>query len=519
MSHEGKGKGRGKGKGKTHESNEEAMLRMMSEGQDGNSRPGFRGKGKGKGTQDRGYGKGSAPPSTEEIAEERRAELRKEIQDFFDGSESQLAMAPSLNGLERKYAHEVAANLGLTTQSFGQARERYICLFKSEGTADTTGAQPSAAAPLQNSAPSGEMLSADASRMIGPVYTSVVLSGESQKKLQLACGSIFSIPHGWSMHCEHMTVCMGPLSNPTNVDNRSVGESLRQEIAAFQEGKDFVLRVVSKGSSEDVMALGVVGCASCNRNPHITVATAPGTAPMRSNLIQKWQVLPPESQLNLSGRLVQRGVRTASHAVDHIFEDTVRMARAYLAGERCGRPRNKEKLVGLLRRRVLPLRLFLLHPERLAEALELDPSIKEPLLQRLRALKGPSPDPLELCVQPFSELPEKVTQRAQRDLARLQSKGGQGIENYATWVVSQAHCRYSFFDPCAVVNALVKDGTLRVDEEGKVEYCKLGADLKSAVRSPYTRPWPLPAPQPSLDSVAGSKAAKTSASRPPLRSR
>ena len=34
--------------------------------------------------------------------------------------------------------------------------------------------------------------------------------------------------------------------------------------------KEFELKVVSVGRDDHVLAVGVIGCASCNRNPHIT---------------------------------------------------------------------------------------------------------------------------------------------------------------------------------------------------------------------------------------------------------
>mmetsp|Transcript_74725 Transcript_74725/g.139492 ORF Transcript_74725/g.139492 Transcript_74725/m.139492 type:complete len:517 (-) Transcript_74725:38-1588(-) len=104
-----------------------------------------------------------------------------------------------------------------------------------------------------------------------------------------------------------MTICVGSLRRPMTEDNRSVAGNLRDQIAGFREKQEFTLTVVSRGMTSTVMAVGVVGCPSCNRNPHITVATSPRTAPAASNKIPKWEMLPQEEQFTLQGMVWQRG--------------------------------------------------------------------------------------------------------------------------------------------------------------------------------------------------------------------
>ena len=82
-----------------------------------------------------------------------------------------------------------------------------------------------------------------------------------------------------------MTICMGPLSDPKTEDYRSVAprierfscgqsgaeaDSVKGQLLKYREGQRVELQVVSLGQNEDVMAVGVIGCVSCNRNPHIT---------------------------------------------------------------------------------------------------------------------------------------------------------------------------------------------------------------------------------------------------------
>ena len=42
----------------------------------------------------------------------------------------------------------------------------------------------------------------------------------------------------------------------------------------YQDGQKFELNVVSVGHNEEVIAVGVIGCVSCNRNPHVTATWA-----------------------------------------------------------------------------------------------------------------------------------------------------------------------------------------------------------------------------------------------------
>eukprot|EP00746_Dinoflagellata_sp_MGD_P075727 gnl/MRDRNA2_/MRDRNA2_304541_c0_seq1.p2 gnl/MRDRNA2_/MRDRNA2_304541_c0~~gnl/MRDRNA2_/MRDRNA2_304541_c0_seq1.p2 ORF type:complete len:125 (+),score=16.83 gnl/MRDRNA2_/MRDRNA2_304541_c0_seq1:27-401(+) len=112
----------------------------------------------------------------------------------------------------------------------------------------------------------------------------------------------------WTVHCEHMTICIGTLQNPQTEDLRSVASEFRNQIAKYHVGQRVDLRVVSKGISSErgVCAVGVLGCASCNRNPHITVACAPNCRPKLSNYIQHWEMLDTDKQFVVHGEIQQR---------------------------------------------------------------------------------------------------------------------------------------------------------------------------------------------------------------------
>ncbi|CAK0897854.1 unnamed protein product [Prorocentrum cordatum] len=147
----------------------------------------------------------------------------------------------------------------------------------------------------------------------GVAYSALV--GESRAPpglLRARLRASGGIPAGWTTYCEHMTICMGPLQRPRTEDNRSCAEAVRRQTAALSVEQEMDLRVVSIGELPDsVLAVGVVGCPSCNKNPHIrrhvTVAVAPKKRPQLSNDIRRWTVLPAEEQVELHGAVWQRG--------------------------------------------------------------------------------------------------------------------------------------------------------------------------------------------------------------------
>lgn len=147
-------------------------------------------------------------------------------------------------------------------------------------------------------------------------YSAVFLDEESRQKIIDFCRRTLpgGIPHRWKMYCDHMTICVGALSNPKTEDFRSVAGNVQQQISRYHEGQDFELKVVSFGHNEDAIAVGVLGCVSCNRNPHVTVSTAPHAAPSTSNLIKKWTMLSSNDQFTVTGQLWQQGKQRKQRA-------------------------------------------------------------------------------------------------------------------------------------------------------------------------------------------------------------
>lgn len=489
--------GGSRGKGET---NEEATWRLIAKGK-GGGKTGTREGGGRKGGRGGPWHSGP-PPSVDDISVERRDALRAQVQAFSEGWDSQLAMPPSLTGLERKFVHGLAEELGVTTQSFGVGPDRHICLFRApagggNSPGETDGVVVEAGGVCGRDAP-------DADLARRATYSCVVLSADSQKRLREFCEQ--EIPAGWTVHCEHMTICMGSLAQPHTEDNRSVAELIRKQTAAMRVGQQVALRVVSMGRARDVVAVGVVGCPCCNRNPHITVAVASGVQPSLSNRIQRWDILPADRQIGLQGELSQRGVpapwapapsEQAAPDLDVAalaLSQAISNACARLRGMQGGRPESTEALCdNLICSGVVPEGLFVVHPLRLAEELGASlPDASEVLRFLQDGLGEPEPDPARLFDARSAPVPADVLERVTRDLNHLVGECQcVGASALALWLVSQAYCRPKV-EAETLVEGLAKSGILSIQEDGAVSYCVLEESVVGVEpTAAYVRPWPL----------------------------
>jgi tRNA nucleotidyltransferase/poly(A) polymerase len=107
-------------------------------------------------------------------------------------------------------------------------------------------------------------------------YTAVVLDSISREKLRQEFYSWGgALPEGWEWIAHHMTITLGALAEP-----------MRSELL----GKEARLTVKSLGMDNKAMAIGVSGCYSEKKRPHITLAVnkADGGKPQMSNDIVEW---------------------------------------------------------------------------------------------------------------------------------------------------------------------------------------------------------------------------------------
>eukprot|EP00928_Gymnodinium_smaydae_P074128 TRINITY_DN57193_c0_g1_i1.p1 TRINITY_DN57193_c0_g1~~TRINITY_DN57193_c0_g1_i1.p1 ORF type:complete len:588 (+),score=67.05 TRINITY_DN57193_c0_g1_i1:49-1764(+) len=494
--------GKGGDKGKPGKAKEEAKLAMVSKGQGGKSGGKDRGHGKGKRNDGKGKEKGGGgPPSSNEIPEVRRDELRRQVVEFVEGTETQLEMPPSVTGLERKYLHEVCQELNLTSQSFGKGGGRYLCIYRNVESHNADSQDQ----PAKHSF-------ADFGAGIVS-YSSVVLDAASKDQLltlskDSSVWKGWTVPDDWALHCDHMTICVGALQDPKTEDNRSIAADVHAKIASYRCAQEVDLKVVSIGFSDGVAAVGVIGCLSCNRNPHITIATAPQVAPSMSNSIAKWNMLPAEKQISLRGMVWMRGPARIEHPPAWIWSSAkasqdsseltnfmsstaLTTSKSWLMKQRGGRPGSEANLRRQLLCRVLNKKVWVIHPGRLAQELAakqiLPDGTAEMLAERLQA---PLVDPLNLFGCPTllnGKFLERCVDFARARISHLTS--GSSQLPWLSLLTSLACIRLvACVDIDVLLQRLSQSGFLEIQEDGSVKYLQLKDDC-SDCNPAYSKPW------------------------------
>jgi hypothetical protein len=124
-------------------------------------------------------------------------------------------------------------------------------------------------------------------------YTAVVLDSNSRERLRQEFYSRDgAIPDGWEWISHHMTIKMGALTEP-----------MRSELV----GKEARLVIKTLGVDNMVMAVGVSGFYSENKQPHVTLGVnrVEGGKPHMSNNISDWK--PYETDFVLTGVVKEIG--------------------------------------------------------------------------------------------------------------------------------------------------------------------------------------------------------------------
>ena len=133
-----------------------------------------------------------------------------------------------------------------------------------------------------------------------PVFVGLELDADSCKQLLNVFGDF--LPSGWQVFAHHMTICLGSLADARSNDTEA-SEELQESIRQLRPSDGLVLQPVSVGKADGVIALGVIGCPSVNRVPHITLACAKGHRPVESNKISQWSALPADKLIALTGNV------------------------------------------------------------------------------------------------------------------------------------------------------------------------------------------------------------------------
>jgi hypothetical protein len=106
-----------------------------------------------------------------------------------------------------------------------------------------------------------------------PIYIAATLTRESQLKLYEVINFIRPIPHDWKVYCHHMTIHFKPKQGD-KLPHINTPVSLSVMGYAADE-KGITVKVMPTPSPKELYM-------SENQTPHVTVATAPGVAPIYS---------------------------------------------------------------------------------------------------------------------------------------------------------------------------------------------------------------------------------------------
>eukprot|EP00931_Biecheleriopsis_adriatica_P104385 TRINITY_DN79068_c0_g1_i1.p1 TRINITY_DN79068_c0_g1~~TRINITY_DN79068_c0_g1_i1.p1 ORF type:complete len:287 (+),score=67.52 TRINITY_DN79068_c0_g1_i1:32-892(+) len=143
--------------------------------------------------------------------------------------EASLAFPKHLNGYDRKHVHEIAEQLGLFTQSFGEKDERYITAYRrAEASPEAAATAPSVAhAPGTSGAATTAQDEAEARGHVS--FASIDLEQASVDELFAALSG--EVPEGWHRQPGRMLICKGSLGKPVNSERRTVGEEIVQQLS------------------------------------------------------------------------------------------------------------------------------------------------------------------------------------------------------------------------------------------------------------------------------------------------
>ena len=112
------------------------------------------------------------------------------------------------------------------------------------------------------------------------MYWCIKLSEEIQHRVMKVFNTFFTVPAGWTKHCDHIT-----LIHSSNEHWFAVTGLISNFL-----GKSIDFNIIGVGHDKNVMALEV-SAHTANERAHITICTAPGHKPVESNDIKNWEKL------------------------------------------------------------------------------------------------------------------------------------------------------------------------------------------------------------------------------------
>lgn len=110
-------------------------------------------------------------------------------------------------------------------------------------------------------------------------YYGVFFDSNTREKLVHKANEINEIPDDWILYADHMTI----VYNDGDENKQKRADELSSEL-----GNPVQLHINSIGISDEAIAFGIDNFNTQNKQPHVTIATAPNSKPVKSNEITKW---------------------------------------------------------------------------------------------------------------------------------------------------------------------------------------------------------------------------------------
>lgn len=111
------------------------------------------------------------------------------------------------------------------------------------------------------------------------LYYGVFFAEPTRKFLISKAKEFTEIPETWNIYADHMTIVFNDGSERKN----EIATALDSVLGMYQQ-----LCVTSIGISDEAIAFEVNNYNTQNEHSHITIATAPGSKPVKSNNIIEW---------------------------------------------------------------------------------------------------------------------------------------------------------------------------------------------------------------------------------------
>ena len=219
------------------------------------------------------------------------ADLEEDLK-LFGASSEKLLVLDSADSVQRVCLSRMAIEMGLECRMLQTEASDIPSLHVFR--------RPTPSGPALNLDRQALPASASRNSKACPVFTGLELDAASCKQLLDAFGSY--VPAGWQVFAHHMTICLGSLSEARSSDCE-ISCDLQESIRNLRATESLTVEPISIGKADGVIALGVIGCPSVNRVPHITLACAKGHRPVESNKISKWRALPVDRLISLKGNV------------------------------------------------------------------------------------------------------------------------------------------------------------------------------------------------------------------------